>query len=177
MRENLSKGWLVFLALITMAPTLAQTCRDDIPASAPDSRFTANGDGTVADKTTGLTWKQCAEGLSGVGCQTGSAMTFTWQAALQHAADAVFAGSSLWRLPSKKELASLVEQRCYDPAINSGFFPNTPFWPNTTPGVFWSSSPYPYHSGSAWGVGSSNGIVIGYYKSDANYVRLVRGGQ
>jgi hypothetical protein len=111
--------------------------RDDIPASAPDSRFTANGDGTVTDRATGLIWKQCAEGLSGANCLTGSAMTFTWQQALQHAEAAVFAGSALWRLPNKKELASLVEQRCYDPAINDRFFPNTPVddW-------FWSSSPH-----------------------------------
>ncbi len=166
-----SKGWLVLLLAVAMAPALAQTCRDDIPASAPDSRFTANGDGTVTDRATGLIWKQCAEGLSGADCLTGSATNFTWQQALQHAEAAVFAGSSLWRLPNKKELASLVEQRCYAPAINSRFFPNTPSsW-------FWSSSPYAGYSYDAWVVYFANGDVYGSYKRSSDEVRLVRGGQ
>jgi hypothetical protein len=171
MRGKQSKGWLVVLLAVAMAPALAQTCRDDIPASAPDSRFSANGDGTVTDKATGLIWKQCAEGLSGADCLTGGATGFTWQAALQRAAAAVFAGSSLWRLPNKKELASLVEQRCYAPAINSRFFPNTPSsW-------FWSSSPDLGFPSTAWIVDFTYGYV--YY--DPMYVsyqvRLVRGGQ
>lgn len=44
MRGKQSKGWLAVLLTIAMAPApaLAQTCRDDIPASAPDSRFFPN---------------------------------------------------------------------------------------------------------------------------------------
>jgi hypothetical protein len=171
MRGKQSKGWLVVLLAVAMAPALAQTCRDDIPASAPDSRFNANGDGTVTDRATGLIWKQCAEGLSGADCLTGSATTFTWQQALQHAEAAVFAGSALWRLPNKKELASLVEQRCYLPAINSRFFPNTPSsW-------FWSSSPTAGDASYAWYVAFGSGYVSGYSRGYASYVRLVRGGQ
>ncbi|MBP6735626.1 MAG: DUF1566 domain-containing protein [Chromatiaceae bacterium] len=171
MRGKQSTGWLVLLLVISMAPAVAQTCRDDIPASAPDSRFTANGDGTVTDRATGLIWKQCAEGLSGADCLTGGATAFTWQQALQHAEAAVFAGSSLWRLPNKKELASLVEQRCVAPAINARFFPNTPSnW-------FWSSSPYAGYSGSARDVSFDYGYVASSAKYAARYVRLVRGGQ
>jgi hypothetical protein len=170
MRGKQSTGWLVLLLVISMTPAVAQTCRDDIPASAPDSRFSANGDGTVTDRATGLIWKQCAEGLSGADCLTGGATTFTWQAALQRAADADFAGSSLWRLPNKKELASLVEQRCYAPAINSNFFPNTPSsW-------FWSSSPFAGYADRAWSVSFDYGYVSDS-KDNAAYVRLVRGGQ
>ena len=175
MRGYHGKGWLVLLAVISMAPAVAQTCRDDIPASAPDSRYTDNGDGMVTDKATGLIWKQCAEGLSGPDCLTGSATRFTWQQALQHAETADFAGSSLWRLPNKKELASLVEQRCYLPAINSRFFPNTP-----TNDWFWSSSPDASSAYSgAWLVGYGYGDVdsSAKYISYARYVRLVRGGQ
>lgn len=163
---------LVLLLVAAMAPAGAQTCRDNIPASAPDSRFTDNGNGTVTDLATGLIWKQCAEGLSGAGCLSGSATRFAWQQALQHAADAVFAGSSLWRLPNKKELASLVEQRCGDPAINTRYFPNTPsdWW-------FWSSSPFAGRPSSAWSVHFSYGYVYYEFKDNAFYVRLVRGGQ
>jgi hypothetical protein len=154
------------LCCIGLGAEAAQTCRDDIPATAPDSRFQANGDGTVTDVTTGLIWKQCAEGLSGAGCTTGSARTFTWQAALQHAAD-----NPTWRLPNKNELASLVERRCFNPAINATVFPNTPSsW-------FWSSSPYADGSYYAWYVNFYYGHVGSYYRSSQGYVRLVRGGQ
>jgi hypothetical protein len=144
----------------------AQICRDDIPATAPDSRFEDNGDGTVTDLATGLIWKQCTEGLSGRDCTTGSPSTFTWQQALQHAAD-----NSPWRLPNKNELASLVERRCYRPAINTNFFPNTPWnW-------FWSSSTYAYSLGSAWYVDFGYGQVDDFVKFASEYVRLVREGQ
>jgi len=64
-----------------------------------------------------------------------------------------------------------VEQRCYDPAINSRFFPKTP------PKFFWSSSPYASYAYGAWYVYFSFGGVGYYSKSYAPYVRLVRGGQ
>ena len=91
---------------------------------------------------------------------------------MQRATDATFAGQTDWRLPNKNELESLVERRCYDPAINARFFPNTPSnW-------FWSSSPYAGYSDDAWGVNFNNGYVGNpYNKGHALYVRLVRGGQ
>ncbi len=165
-------GWAMALSLaMGMATAAAQTCRDDIRATAPDSRFQDNGNGTVTDLATGLIWKQCAEGLSGAGCAAGSVASLTWAQALQRAADADFAGSALWRLPNKKELASLVEWRCVVPAINARFFPNTPAaW-------FWSSSPYASYSYHAWIVDFSYGNVYGNDKVNAPHVRLVRGGQ
>ncbi|WP_201246557.1 DUF1566 domain-containing protein [Halochromatium salexigens] len=159
------------MSLCMIAAQAEQTCNDAVVATAPDSRFQDNGNGTVTDLATGLIWKQCAEGLSGAGCATGSAQTFSWQVALQHAEAAVFAGSDLWRLPNKNELASLVELRCYNPAINERYFPNTPSnW-------FWSSSPYASYSGFAWSVQISIGNVSSHGKSIALYVHLVRAAQ
>lgn len=165
-------GWvMVFILGLEMATAVAQTCRNNIRATAPDSRFSDNGNGTVTDLATGLTWKQCAEGLSGAGCTSGSSLDFTWPQALQHAANAEFAGSSLWRLPNKSELVSLIERRCYEPAINARFFPNTP------PSWFWSSSPYADFSHYAWYVDFIYGAGIGTDIYDTKYVRLVRDGQ
>lgn len=161
------------MSLGMIAAQAEQTCNDAVVASAPDSRFQDNGNGTVTDLATGLIWKQCAEGLSGTGCATGSAQSFTWQQALQHAEQAVFAGNNLWRLPNKNELALLVEQRCYNPAINEHYFPNTPSsW-------FWTSSPYASGSDGAWAVAFFGGGVDGVSKNPAIYVRvrLVRTGQ
>lgn len=60
MRHHKKIGWALALAGL-MGTALAQTCRDDIKATAPDSRFSDNGNGTVTDLATGLIWKQCAE--------------------------------------------------------------------------------------------------------------------
>ena len=165
----LPRSLLLSLLLLPVALVgHAQTCNDAIIADAPDSRYRDNGDGSVTDLFTGLIWKQCALGLSGAGCATGSASVVTWKQALQHAAD-----NPPWRLPNKKQLASLVEARCVDPSINSRFFPNTPSdW-------FWSSS------ASAWGLGWThswlvdfdNGFVHAASPYGQGYVRLVRGGQ
>lgn len=43
--------------------------------------FNDNNDGTVTDTVTGLMWDQCAWGLSGTGCATGTPSTHTWSAA------------------------------------------------------------------------------------------------
>lgn len=154
-------GWLLCAAV--SSAQAQQVCRNDIRPSAPDSRYRDNGDQTVTDLATGLIWKRCAEGLSGTDCTIGTVSPFTWQQALQHAAS-----NAPWRLPNKKELASLVEQSCNDPSINSRFFPNTPSR------VFWSSSPYADDSYGAWFV---DGHVSVGYKGAQAYVRLVRGGQ
>jgi hypothetical protein len=153
------------------AAVAAQTCRTDMTPTAPDSRFTDHGDGTVSDAATGLLWKQCAEGLSGAGCASGAAASFTWQNALHQAADTDFAGRTDWRLPNKNELESLVERRCYNPAINATFFPNTPS------SLFWSASPYASNPYDAWSVYFYDGYVGYFYKYGAGSVRLVRGGQ
>lgn len=149
----------------------AQVCNDAIPATVPDSRYRYNGNGTVSDLATGLTWKQCVEGLSGVDCTTGSPSTFTWQQALRHAADHVFADSSQWRLPNKNELASLVERSCYDPAVNSRFFLRTPS------ALLWSSSPYVSSWDRVRTVDFRYGHVESSYTGEQLYVRLVRTAQ
>lgn len=158
------------VVLLTVGAMASAECRNDIPATAPDEHFRENGDGTVTDVTTGLMWKQCAEGLSGADCSTGAADTFTWQGALQRGTDAELAGFSDWRLPNKNELASLVEQRCYYPATNISIFPNTPS------SAFWSSSPGPSLPDGAWAVYFTDGNVDYDPRYPAYHVRLVRGG-
>ena len=117
---------LSLLAFQSAAPA-AQTCKyGKIPASAPASRFTFNGDGTATDKATGLEWKRCHEGQvwNGLNC-LGDPDFFGWHKALQHAEDAVFADRDDWHLPNIKELMSVVEQACHSPAIDLGVFPDT----------------------------------------------------
>ncbi|MBD1177075.1 DUF1566 domain-containing protein [Vibrio cholerae] len=143
-----------------------------ITATTPSADFSDNGDGTVTHHTTGLIWQRCSLGQSwdGTDC-TGSATIFTWAEALAAGAQHTMAGFSDWRLPNKNELASIVEYRCYQPAINNQQFPNTPSdW-------YWSSSPDAGNSGYAWDVGFADGGVGNGNKDSSNHVRLVRAGQ
>ncbi|HDY7831466.1 TPA: DUF1566 domain-containing protein [Vibrio vulnificus] len=143
-----------------------------IAASTPTADFSDNGDGTVTHHKTGLIWQRCSLGQSWDGSDCiGTATTFTWELALAAAAQHSLGGFSDWRLPNKNELASIVEYRCWSPAINNQQFPNTPSaW-------YWSSSPFSNFSGLAWYVSFSDGFVYNEYEYGDFHVRLVRAGK
>ncbi len=95
-----------------------------VPESTPAQNYSILADGTVSAPATGLMWKRCLEGqtLNGGVCE-GTPAIYNWADALV-AADAVsFAGYSDWRLPNPKELLSIFEDRCADPALNADLFP------------------------------------------------------
>lgn len=163
---------ITFITLVPLAATGAQLCHTYWPKpSTPINRFVNNEDGTVSDRVTGLIWKRCSEGLSGLACEIGSPATFTWQEALQAAASSSFAGKNDWRLPNIKELGSIVERQCTMPAINEIVFPATPTM------SFWSSSPFVENRNFAWNIYFPYGISDGNDKSYKFFVRLVRGGK
>ncbi len=64
-----------------------------------------NGDGTVTDATTDLMWTQQDSGQLGAGDLGG----LDWQGALAWCEDLELAGHDDWRLPSAKELQTLVD--------------------------------------------------------------------
>lgn len=67
--------------------------------------FVDNGDGTISDLATGLTWMQTDSGHAGVG-QDGA---LDWQSALSWCEGLDHAGHDDWRLPNAKELQSIVD--------------------------------------------------------------------
>ncbi|WLE97794.1 MAG: DUF1566 domain-containing protein [Candidatus Electrothrix communis] len=140
----------VFLSTYAMAASCGTNMND-------------NGDGTVTDMTTGLTWRQCLEGLTGGSCDDlgTTADTKTWS-------DAVDMGDGTWRVPNVKELQSIVDESAKDPAINTTCFPNTPT------GYVWSSSPYAADGTRSWIVSFSNGQAGAVARTGAYNVRLVR---
>ncbi len=167
----IAKILLVLSVVLIQHIALAQTCNDTVTSTTPDERFIDRGDGTVQDKHTGLIWMRCALGQTWDGSTcTGNAATYTWQQALQAAADTTYAGSSAWQLPNIKQLTNIVEESCYDPAINLNLFPATPS------SYFWSASPYASGNDFAWGVYFRYGDGYGSYKSSYGSVRLVRPG-
>lgn len=124
---------------------LAQNCDPALPASTPSTRFKPGEAGIVADRQTGLSWMRCALGQdwNGADC-TGTPAKYPWAGAL----DAVdkfnrqggYGGHADWRLPTLKELESIVEHQCYDPACNLEIFPATPIT------GFWTTSPHASHN-------------------------------
>jgi len=127
---------LILWGLLAAASVGAQqACPPGIPQSTPTADFTYYGNGTVTHEPAGLMWKRCLEGMNGEDCTIGTATLHTWQAALQFADVHSFAGYEDWRLPNIKELMSIVELSCSNPAINLSVFPNDPG------SSVWSGSP------------------------------------
>jgi hypothetical protein len=139
-------------------------------------RYLKNNDNTVTDRYTDLMWQQCTYGIYGSGdCSQGEAESFTWQAALQQAETATFAGYSDWRLPNIKELRSLVSYS-RGPAIDTGNFQvNWGIYPNEELGAYWSSSPSRDREQS-WIIIFGRGFDARYDRNLEAKVRLVRGG-
>jgi hypothetical protein len=69
--------------------------------------FKDNGDGTVMDRATGLTWMQVDSGALKAG--RGQDGRMDWQEALAFAENLKYAGHDDWRLPNAKELQSIVD--------------------------------------------------------------------
>lgn len=78
-------------------------------------------------------------------------------------------GFADWRLPSRKELLSIVDYGNTRPMIDSDYFPEVGQY-------VWTSTPLALGSTSAWGVNFDYGNSFSIDKRNARQVRLVRGG-
>jgi len=94
-----------------------------------------------------------------------------WEGAKSYCANLTLEGYSDWRLPSIKELQSIVDITKYNPAIKGGFS-NT-----ATDDWYWSASPNVYYDSYAWVVYFSNGYTYNFSKTRKSCVRCVRGRQ
>lgn len=83
-----------------------------VRADAPASRYVVDA-GTVTDTKTMLVWERSPD-----------PMARSYSAAERYCATLTLAGGG-WRLPGIKELVTLVDATRYDPAIDTGVFPNT----------------------------------------------------
>ena len=134
------------------------------------STFVVNGNGTVTDTSTGLMWQQ-----------DGSPKAMTWEKALAYCDEMNnseglnnIGGYTDWRLPTIKELRSLVDYSRFAPAIKTTYFPDTVF-SSLVPFYYWSSTTFAYYTYDAWAMDFSNGSDYNPNKySNNNYVRAVR---
>ena len=100
----------------------------------PSPRFTDNGD-TITDNLTGLMWAEDANIWGST----------NWNAAIDNCNGLSLGGHDDWRLPTVKELQSLIDFGQYGHALPSGH----PFL-NVSGLYYWSSTTYVSGTSNAW---------------------------
>lgn len=155
-------------------------CSDGIgssqPAATPTERFTIDvANKTVVDKVTGLMWGRCelgADWSSSLGTcyfPTSSTSTYLWSEALAAALanQNTYLGQTGWRLPNIKELASIIEYKCVNPALNVVVFPGDGMK------EVWSSTSTS-NGGEAWYINFTTGLAGRQATNLYSHVRLVK---
>ncbi len=171
---------LIFIIAFVVSPLLAadelrQVCKESQRATTPTEDFVINTDGTVTHTKTGLTWMRCSVGqvwnnAQQVCVDDGNVANdrYDWNNAVSMVDQYSYGGHSDWRLPNIKELASIVELKCFRPAINLEIFPGTHTRGN------WLADPNEKDKYSGWLV------YLGYTNSSVDlrktegWIRLVR---
>jgi hypothetical protein len=121
-------------------------------ADAPTGRYVVDG-GTVTDTRTRLTWQRSPD-----------ATPRGWTFAAPYCSDLDLNGKG-WRLPSVKELLTLVDESRWGPAIDPVAFPSTPS------DYFWTSSQLATFPMFVWTVFFGKGTASFF---DINNPRLIR---
>jgi hypothetical protein len=137
------------------------------------SVFVNNTDGTVSDLTTGLMWEQKTDD-GGLGDKDNM---YTWQEALEWITElnaANYLGYHDWRLPSVKELQTIIDYSRSLPAVNPAYFPNT------ASSIYWTSTTVIDDKDYAWAIWFNYGYIDfnwQYFegKTATASVRAVRG--
>ena len=152
--------------------------------------YTDNGDGTVTDNQTGLTWEKKSDDGSIHDKDDLYSWSDTFSVFISALNTASFAGHNDWRLPNKIELQSLLDfgeaDPAIDPAFNNNCGANSGGNPpcsvatcSCTPELagYWSSTSVRVNPLFAWIIFFNFGISNQAHKGfDTNYVRAVRGG-
>lgn len=148
-------GWL---ALVGVVGALSS-----VQARAPERRYevrdggsTDTIDDSVLDVRTQLVWQRTSDDRSRTRSDAAS-----YCAALR------LHDGAPYRLPSRRELASLVDYTTNNPAIDSRAFPATPL------DSFWTSTPYAGGASQGWYVDFTQGNVGHDASSAAHRVRCV----
>ena len=130
----------------------------------PHGRSYSVADGIVTDGVTGLVWQQ-----------TVPAQRRSWSAAKEACQALVLGGRDDWRLPSRIELVSLIENRRSDPSLDLTAFPFTA-GAGLGSDWFWTSTPAAGDPAKAWYVYFYFGYPDVEEQSSEFAVRCVRGG-
>ncbi|MCH8550242.1 MAG: DUF1566 domain-containing protein [Balneolaceae bacterium] len=153
-------------------PSATSMCTSGLTETTPSSQFTLLDGGEVArDETTGLEWRRCTEGTiwSGTTCE-GFRESMNWEEALQYSQNITG-----WRMPTIKELHSILERCTADPYINQEVFPDIPerivdqFFPR-----YWSATPDQSNFDSVRTIQFQTGNEGSWSTTTSGTLRLVR---
>jgi hypothetical protein len=129
------------------------------PNRTPLHNIVDNGNGTITDLDTGLTWQQ-AEVVA----------TIDWTNALNYAESLVLGGYQDWRLPNVKELQSINDATRINPSVDTNKFPGAKI------ARYWTSTSQVNQPARAWFMDFQFGIASQDAKTSPYWVRAVRGG-
>jgi hypothetical protein len=133
--------------------------------------FTDNGDDTVTDNITGLMWTRETANVDQYPVLDENDR-MTWQQSLAWCESLDLAGHDDWRLPTRKEMKSIVDHSAYAPSVNTTYFPDT-----RSSGFYWTSTTAADQADAAWYCEFNNGYDYHDVKTAVGYVRAVCGGQ
>jgi uncharacterized protein DUF1566 len=155
------------LALAIISVFIGRSTFRRAHADAPTGQYTISSDGvTVLDNKTGLRWERNVSSTS---------TKYDWLSAIAHCSFTSIGGITGWRVPTFKELETLIDERHYGPAIDPTAFPGAPgLIPGET--LFWSSTPFTKFSqrdqSFAVDFWDGSGTTVG--TSTQEFVRCVR---
>ncbi len=182
MKTNIKRLFLVVLATPLFA-LADQTCLTTVEPSTAGTDFSLDeADGSIVTHTrTGLVWQRCLAGQTyndnGTSTNFGddtcddSPDSLTWEAAL-----ALANADPVWRLPNVKELATINEQRCINPAQNTAVFIDQSDGRDTGFHTLWTASPSSANATESWVWDTSGGNSDSQLRTGTAQVRLVRDG-
>lgn len=116
------------------------------PAVAPPDQYTVVFPGEVRDNYTGLIWQQGY-----------SPTTMSWSEAASYCAALELNGHA-WRLPSIRELATLVDEAQVAPSINRAMFPDTKYGARSD-NWYWASHSAVNNASAAWAINFDDGFT------------------
>jgi hypothetical protein len=123
-----------------------------------------NGDGTIKDKVTGLTWEKKTEGIE----------TVTHAEALLYCENLVLGGSDDWRLPTRPEYSAVLNYGVISPALDHDIFPGEPGSGDTA--SYWTTSDYYDNTSQVWKIKIAFGLIDKFSKTASmGKVRCVKG--
>ncbi|MGK3971705.1 DUF1566 domain-containing protein [Sorangium sp. So ce118] len=116
------------------------------PAVAPPDQYTVVSPGEVMDNYTGLVWQQGY-----------SPATMSWADAANYCAT-LDLNDRAWRLPSIRELATLVDEAQVAPSINRTMFPDTQYGARSND-WYWGSHEAVRNAPAAWALNFDDGFT------------------
>ena len=133
----------------------------DLKNKAADNLETVKGKTpTWTDPKTGLEWQ----------CESPGKMT--WYKALEYAKSLSLDGKEDWRLPTLKELETLLNRSVLYDKLRPVMREDVPFRDDLS---YWSATTFEEYTNNAWIAMFDGAYILSYYKSNYYHVRCVRG--